>query len=164
MALPLGEASSGNAMLKLNRPQLEEAKAVLEAEGFAIKEERLAPLQQQGEGQTQGGSAAPVPKGVEQNGNGQAVPSEKKAVISTFASGEIMVFGEAAYTAAAALEVDVQISKKQTPYVKASNDKLPEVKAALQDAGFAVSTQPFSQPQQQAPKVPVPKAKADDGR
>lgn len=164
MALPLGAASSGNAMLKLNRPQLEEAKAVLEAEGFAIKEERLAPLQQQSEGQTQSGSVAPVPKGVEQNGNGQAALSEKKAVISTFASGEIMVFGEAAYPAAEALEVDVQISKKQTPYVKGTSEQLPTVKAALQDAGFAVSTQPFSQPQQQAPKAPVPKAKADDGR
>ena len=107
---------------------------------------------------------APVPKGVEQNGNGQAALSEKKAVISTFASGEIMVFGEAAYPAAEALEVDVQISKKQTPYVKGTSEQLPTVKAALQDAGFAVSTQPFSQPQQQAPKAPVPKAKADDGR
>ena len=37
MALPLGAASSGNAMLKLNRPQLEEAKAVLEAEGSPSK-------------------------------------------------------------------------------------------------------------------------------
>ncbi len=164
MELPLGEATSGNAMLKLNRPQLEDARAVLEAEGFIIKAERLAPLQQQGEEPSQGGSTAPVPKGAVQNGNGQAPPIEKKAVISTFELGEIMVFGEAAHAAAAALGVDVQISKKQMPYVKTARDNLPTVKAALQDAGFAVSVQPFSQPQQQAPKAPVPKAKVDDGR
>lgn len=164
MELPLGEATSGNTMLKLNRSQLEEAKAVLESEGFAIKEERLAPLQQQGEGQAQVSGAAPVQKSVEQNGKGQAPTIEKKAVISTFESGEIMVFGEAAHTAAETLGVDVQMSKKQTPYIKTAGDNLPTVKAALQEAGFAVSTQPFIQPQQQAPKAPVPKAKADDGR
>jgi len=165
MELPLGEASSGNPMLKLNRAQLAEARDVLESEGLAIKEERLAPQQQQGEGQAQGGSATPVKKGVEQNG--QTVPAaDKKAVISTFDSGEIMVFGEAAPIVAEALGVDVQISKKQTPYIKAPGDKLPEVKAALQEAGFAVSTQPFSQPQKAAtaPAKPVTKAKADDGR
>lgn len=168
MERPLGEASSGNPMLKLNRAQLAEARDVLESEGFAIKEERLAPQQQQGEGQAQGGSATPMAKGVEQNGDGQATPAAStKAVITTLVEAgtdKIIVFGEAAQVVADTLGVDMQTSQKGKSYVKAPGEKLPEVKAALQEAGFAVSTQPFQQPQKAAPAKPVSKAKGDDGR